>query len=191
MCINKINGTENLYSKPNKNISFKSKFFPNEVLKDAFLTARVCTKYATRDCTVEKSRYFTKIIDYCLNDGKDDLIKLTRGPKGSTMRINGKKVNYYKEKSPSYFVDGQRVIDNVVDYFTKKEAVEVDKLSDDEYKSIKVAIDTLKSDLNADDASKNPNIRSNLIANVENVNRALRNNTLKHLEELKSKIFNK
>lgn len=192
LSVNRISGMDNLYSYQNKKISFKSKFVPTEALKDAFYIAEVDTNWAIEPWRIENSRYFAKIIDCLLNDGKDDLIKVTRSPKGSTMLINKKRVNFYKE-SPSSpgFVDGERVIKNVVDYFTKKEIIDVDKLSNDEFKSVKPAIDTLNSDLNADDVTKNPYIRYNLLGNIKNVNRALQNNTLKLLENLESKIFNK
>ena len=190
LSVNRINGTENLYSNQNKKISFKSKFVPNEALKDAFQVAKFDAKLATKDWNIRNSRYFAKIVDFLLNDGKDDLIKVTRSPKGSTITINGKRAYFYsQEYERPGFIDGECVVNNVVNYFTKKEVTDVVKLSRDELKSIKPAIDTLNSDLNADDAIRNPDILYNLERNLNAVRGALRENTLKLLENLESKIF--
>ena len=192
LSINRINGTETLYANQNKQIPFKSKIFPNEALKDALYIAEVNTKYATEDWRIERSRYFAKIVDYLLNDGKNDLIKVTRSQKGSTLIINGKRVNFYREENNDPgFIDGERVIGNIVDYFTKQDAIDLDKLTRDEFKSIKPAIDTLNSDLNADDAIRNLKILYNLERNIDAVHKVLKENTLKLLDNLESKIFNK
>ena len=200
--VNRINGAESLYTNKNNKISFKSKFFPNEALKDAFYVAKYNTKSAVDDW-YDCSRQFARIIDYLLNDGKDDLIKLTTGPKGSaTMTINNKRVNFYRANNSSLDkLDlGKRTIENFIDYYTENEivgntkiaeALYTTKLTKDEFKSVKSAIDTLNSDLNADDAIRNPKIYYNLLKNMDKVNSTIRNNTFELLENLESKIFKK
>ena len=193
LSVNRINGTENFYANQNKQISFKSKFVPNDALKDAFYIAEVSTKFAPihKYWEIQHARFFARIVDYLLKDGKDDLIKVTRSKTASSLTINGNRVNLYREmpESPG-FVDGGRVINNFVDYFfTKKEIIDPTNLSRDEFKAIKPAVDKLNTDLDEDDVIKNPSIFYNLIDNMNNINGALRNNTLKLLENLESKIF--
>ena len=194
LSINKINGTENIYTNQNKQISFKSKFFQNDALKDAFTVAKVNIKFAPihHSWEIRNARFFARIVDYLLKDGKDDLITVTRSKTASSLKINDKRVNLYREMPEKYLIDGGRVINNFVDYFyERKEIVDPAQLSRDEFKAIKPAIDNLNSDLNADDVTKNPRIFYNLIDNMDIINNALRENTLELLEKLESKIFSK
>ena len=189
MLVNRISGADNTYRNQN-NVAFQSKFVPNKALEDAFYIAKVNIEYGKN---YEKfySRSFAKIIDNLLNDGKDNLIKVTRAPKSSSLIINDKRVNLYHSNPPSEgFVDGERVIVNIVDYFIKK-GVEFSKLSRDEFKAIKPSVDKLNADLNADDVTKNPQIFYNLEENMQNINVALHKHTAELLDKLEAKIFNK
>lgn len=191
LSVNKISGIENNYNNQNK-ISFQSKFVPNEALKDAFYIARNSVMFTTHR-NVEDGRTFARIIDHLLNDGKNDLIKVTRSEKGSTLMINGKRVNFYpREHKYPGFVDGERVINNIINYFAEKtEIVETYKLTRDEFKAIKPAVDKLNAEVNADDVTKNPQILCNLEENMRNINVALHKHAAGLLDKLEAKIFNK
>lgn len=190
MFVNRISGSDYTHTSQNK-ISFQSKFVPNEALKDAIYIAGVDTKYGNSWERAD-GRSFAKIIDYLLNDGKDDLIKVTRSAKGSTLIINGKRVNFYSELPPSHgFVDGRRVIKNVVNYFTKNEVTDFIELSKDEFKLVKPEVDKLNAELNADDVTKNPHILFNLQENMNNINTTLAQHTAELLDKLEAKIFGK
>ena len=186
--VNKIAGYENSYINQNK-ISFKSKFVPNEALRDAFYCAHADLMW-TSDWRSEHARSFVKIIEHLLNDGKDDLIKLSRSKTASSVVINGKRVNFYRE-SPSTpgTIDGGRVLNNVVDYFSKKGIGNTSKLTYDELKVIKPEIDNLNSELNADDVTKNPGIFFNLENNVHTINAILRKHADELLDKLETTIF--
>ena len=193
LSVNRISFIENPNTNQNKKISFQSKFVSNDALKDAFYIAKVDTKWGTINYlrNIENARFFARIVDFLLNDGKDDVIKVTRSKTASSLTVNGNRVNFYRQSPEPYQVDGRRVIDNVVDYYLKKEIIAPSKLTRDEFKSIKPAIDHLNSELNADDVTKNPKIYYNLLDNISNVGTELRKNTFKLLENLESKIFNK
>lgn len=189
MLVNRISGIENNYNNRNK-ISFQSKFVPNKALEDAFYIAKVNIEYGQN---YEKfyGRSFAKIIENLLNDGKDDLIKVTRAPKSSSLILNGKRVNLYHSNPPSEgFVDGERVIVNIVDYFIKK-GVEFSKLSREEFKAIKPAVDKLNAEVNADDVTKNPDIYFHLRRNMNDIDSALTKYTVELLDKLEAKIFGK
>ena len=189
LSVNKISGIENNYNNRNK-ISFQSKFVPNKALEDAFYIAKVNIEYG-ENYEQFYGRSFAKIIENLLNDGKDDLIEVTRAPKSSSLILNGKRVNLYHSNPPSEgFVDGERVIVNIVDYFIKK-GVDFSKLSREEFKAIKPSVDKLNADLNADDVTKNPQIYSNLVENMNNIQVALLKNTAELLDKLEAKIFRK
>lgn len=188
--VNKICGIENNYNNQNK-ISFQSKFVPNEVLRNAFDAAKDRAFYKWAD-DLEDGRAFAKIVEHLLNDGKDDLIKVTKSEKGSTLIINGKRVNYFPVSYGNLsFLNGECVMKNVIDYFSKKMIVDTSKLSNDEFKVIKPTIDKLNADLNADDVLKNPNIYTNLEENMNNIKFALIKNADELLKKLEAKIFNK
>ena len=188
--INKISGIENNFTGQNK-VSFKSKFVPNEALHDAFHCAHADVIW-TSDWRYAYARSFAKIIEHLLNDGKDDLIKVTRSKTASSLTINGERVNFHRE-SPSKpgVVDGGRVINNIVDYFSKKGIVDTSKLAPNELKAVKPEIDTLNAELNADDVTKNPQILYNLENNLCNINATLHELTDKLLEKLEATIFRK
>ena len=188
--ISRINATNNNYK--NNNVSFQSRFFPNEALKDAIYIAKINVTYSPSRI-IEDGRDFARILDHLLNDGKDDFIKVTRSKKGSTLMINGNRVNFYRQEHlhPG-FVDGQRVINNIIDYFAnKKGIVDTTKLTRNEFKVIKPAVDRLNATVNADDVTKNPQILYNLEANMRNINMALHKHTIRLLNKIEAKIFNK
>ena len=191
--VNKISVMESHRTNQNKKISFQSKFVPNDALNDAFHVAEVDTQWGTINHlrNIEKARYFARIVDFLLNDGKDDVIKITRSKTASSLTVNGNRVNFYRQSPEKHQVDGERVINNIVDYYLKKEIIDTTKLTRDEFKSIKPSIDKLNSDLNADDATKNLKIYDNLIDNISNVSAELRKNTFNFLKKLESQIFNK
>lgn len=191
MLISRISGAESTYINQNNNISFRSKFFPNEALADAFYIARNNASFVTHEKAFS-SRSFARIIEHLLNDGKDDLIKVTRSEKGSTLTINGKRVSFYPEEfyNPRK-VDGERVIGNIIYYFTKKNIVDTAKITSDEFKAIKPAINSLNAGLNADAITKNPYILSNLEDNLYKIISDLHKQTVKTLDKLETKIFGK
>ena len=200
--VNKINGTNNNYNR--QNISFKSKWEPNYALKTAFADARKSIDIAIFRSSEKEyyrelgfayknlcdGRVFTRIIKSLLKDGKDDVIKVEMSKKNGTssLYINSKKVNKI-EGSSTYYKDLPK--DNIIDYFSYKTKIVPDKtnLSPDELKLIQKEVNKLNSDLNADDAVKNPTILHNLNNNLANVYRTLAEYTRCQLDELEAKIF--
>ena len=174
--VSKINGTENIYA-PNKKISFQSKFVPNDALKLAFESAD--------SYDVECVKTFINIIEHLLNDGKDDVIKLTKTKIGSMLLINGKRVNYYKRCAYKH----ENPLFNIFDYFYHRQKIgkDANKLNYDEFKAVKADIDTLNADLNADDITKNPDILNNLQKNMDKINDNLRKHARDKLEKLETK----
>ena len=204
LIVSKINGVENNCKNHRQNISFQSKWEPNYALKTAFADAKNDIDNAIFRSSKEEyyrelgfaykslcdGRVFTRIIKSLLNDGKDDLIKVEMSKKNGTssLYINSKKVNKI-EGSSTYYKD--LPMDNIIDYFSYKTKIVPDKtnLSPDELKLIQKGINTLNSDLNADDAIKNSTILHNLNNNIANVYRTLAEYTRCQLDELEAKIF--
>ncbi len=189
--VNRIGGVENTYKNRN-NVSFGSKFVPNDALQDAFHIAQVsleCGRWGAHSAA--KAMRFTKILAHLVNDGKDDLVKVTRSATGSTLQINGKRVNFHRERpASSVFVDGERVINNIVDYFSvQNKVVDCEVTSPEEFKIIKPSILNLKSDLRADILKKSPDILNNIEKNIQDVNSVLQEHFSGVLKNLKGKIF--
>ena len=203
--VKNINVKENNYEYYSKKISFKSKFEPNFALKTAFQDAKNDISNAIFRSSEEEyyrdldfaykslcdGRVFVRIIKNLLNDGKDDLIKVVMSKKNGTssLYINSKKVNKIKGNS-TYYNDLPK--DNIIDYFSCQTEIVPNKklLSLDELKLIQNEVNILNSDLNADDAIKNPTILHNLNNNIANVYRTLAKYTRCQLDELEAKIFN-
>lgn len=191
LSVNSISGFDNNYKNQNK-ISFQSRFVPNEALKDAIYIARNNVSFTTHS-NIEDGRTFTRILEHLLNDGKNDVIKVTRSEKGSTLMINGKRANFYPQehKYPG-FVDGERVIKNIINYYSgRTEIINTSKLSRDEFRAIKPSVDKLNAELNADDVTKNPQILYNLEENIRSINTAIHKHTVALLDKLEAKIFSK
>lgn len=190
MNIDKINRVENKYNTTSRNLSFKSKFVPNEALKEAFFWAKNDCKYP-ENLQLGNGVIFAKVMKHLLNDGKDDLIKLTKGSKISTLIINGARKNVYP---PSYrnsdLATNGDVVNNVVDYFVcKKNIVDPYKLTQEEIEAIKPSIKSLNSSLNTDTMINNPLTLVNLQESLSKVMSDLNEYSLKVLKEIEDKIF--
>ena len=178
--INKISNTENIYSNIN-NTSFKSKFVPNEPLRQAFGAAKYGYTY--------QSRTFARVIENLLNDGKDDLIQITKSKSGSsTVMLNGKRV-YLCRGSVN---DNLSQMNSIIDYFWLKNNKHqyLSELSNDEFNAIKPAINKLNADLNADDVTNNGKIVENITDNLQNIDITLSEYTRNKLDKLEKRIFN-
>ena len=76
------------------NVSFKSQFAPNQVLKQGFNYLKNNRSYRRN----EELRVFTKSIDVLLNDGRNDTIKITRDSRNKCYKANVNDITFvYKE----------------------------------------------------------------------------------------------
>lgn len=177
--INKINVTERTYLNHYNNISFKSKFVPNKALSDAFYAA----EYQYPFNSTYWAKHFANIIEFLLNDGRDNLIEVTNNKKGgSALKINGKKVHYVRGNYPEF--------QNITEYWNIRDILYPKALTVKEFDVLKSAINKLNADLNADDVTKNPRILDNLEYNIKNIDKILDKYTKDLLHKLKAQIFN-
>lgn len=185
LSINKICGAESSYINQNK-ISFQSRFVPNAALKEAFNIAKsdkICDDF---------SRYFARVIDFALNDGKDDLIKVSKSAKGSiTLMINGKRVDRHLITKYSVCEDGGLAMRTIIGYFVNKNEVDLSKLTKQEFDLVEPLMGDLVCKAIKDLLSGNLCIYRNLENNVFNIKNILFKNTEKTLNKLETKIFNK
>lgn len=200
--INNINENRNIYKSSKKNISFQSKFVPNFALKTAFENAkkdidvalfRSTSNLEYRELGIAdeylcKCRNFANIIRHLLNDGKDDVIKVEMSKKNnsSALFINSKKVNMNNGSCYKFYKD--LPMENIIDYFSYN-IPDKTNLSGEELKLIQQNINSLNSDLNADDITKNSAILNNLNNNIAKIYNTLARYTMRQLEGLETEIF--
>ena len=182
LSVNRINQTEFKYINQNNNLPFKSKFVPNKALSDTFDMAIYNYPY--------NSTYFAKrfanTIEFLLNDGKNDLIEVTKSRNnGSALKINGKKVAYKSGDAAQLF--------NIIEYNWKNPNLigYGKELTYQEFNVLKSAINKLNADLNVDDVTKNTEILNNLDKNIAKIDEILDKYVKDTLIRLRKQIFNR
>lgn len=174
----------------NNSTTFGSKFVPNEALSDAFYAAGIkCLNYPSGEA--EEGRTFAKIIETLLNDGKNDLIKVTTSPKGSTLTINGKRVSFYSQEAPvSNLADDERALKNILYYYLcRGNMKDVNALTQSEVDAIQPSIEAMHI------VTRGKNHTSFILKKMDdiykNINKTINNHALKNLEWLERRIFHK